>query len=260
MLKAVIKNAARKLGYEIVPRDWFEKHPISKDPFPDIDEATRQLFHSVQAITLSGIERVAALRQAVQYIIAHDIPGDIVECGIGKGGSMMAIAKTLLEKNSTDRALYLFDTFAGYPPPTAVDKDLRGGDASQLLQASLKCKETPNGWDFSTLETVQSVMKSSGYDPRKIVYAKGRVEETVPGQAPARIALLRLDTDWYESTYHELTHLFPRLSVGGVLLIDDYGHWQGARRAVDQYLSEKKARVLLSRVDYTARMCVKLDP
>ena len=78
-------------------------------------------------------------------------------------------------------------------------------------------------------------------------------------KAPAQISLLRLDTDWYESTYHELQHLYPRLSVGGVLIIDDYGHWQGARRAVDQYIEENRLKVLLNRIDYTGRICVKIE-
>ena len=88
----------------------------------------------------------------------------------------------------------------------------------------------------------------------------GRVEETIPEAAPERIAVLRLDTDWYESTRHELEHLYPRLAVGGVLIVDDYGHWQGARRAVDEYLAASGARLLLSRIDYTGRMAVKIDP
>jgi len=70
--------------------------------------------------------------------------------------------------------------------------------------------------------------------------------------------VLRLDTDWYESTYHELKHLFPRLSPGGVLIVDDYGSFQGARRATDQYLRESGARILLTRIDYTGRLGVKV--
>ena len=88
----------------------------------------------------------------------------------------------------------------------------------------------------------------------------GLVEDTVPSQAPEVIALLRLDTDWYKSTWHELEHLYPRLSVGGVLIIDDYGHWEGARRAVDEFIEAKGLRLFLSRIDYTGRLAIKLDP
>jgi hypothetical protein len=99
----------------------------------------------------------------------------------------------------------------------------------------------------------------TGYDREQVVFVRGRVEDTVPARAPQRISLLRLDTDWYGSTYHELVHLYPRLSRGGVLIIDDYGHWQGARRAVDRFLAEHRPRLLLHRIDYTGRIGVKLD-
>jgi hypothetical protein len=105
---------------------------------------------------------------------------------------------------------------------------------------------------------VQRAVRSTGYDPGKIHLIKGKVEDTVPGAAPTKIALLRLDTDWYESTRHELEHLFPRLSPGGVIIIDDYGHWQGARRATDEFLAQHNIPLLLNRIDYTARIGVKV--
>src|ERR1051325_10354963 len=86
---------------------------------------------------------------------------------------------------------------------------------------------------------------------------EGTVEETIPAQAPERIALLRLDTDWYESTRHELVHLYPRLVPGGVLIIDDYGHWEGARKAVDEYIAQNNLRLFLNRIDYAGRLAIK---
>ena len=100
-------------------------------------------------------------------------------------------------------------------------------------------------------------MALTGFPADRAVFVPGKVEETIPASAPERIALLRLDTDWYESTYHELVHLYPRLEAGGVLILDDYGHFEGARRAVDRYFDENGARPLLTRVDYTARVGVK---
>jgi hypothetical protein len=70
---------------------------------------------------------------------------------------------------------------------------------------------------------------------------------------------LRLDTDWYESTKHELVHQYPKLSVGGVLIIDDYGHWQGARQAVDEYFNDNRLPILLNRIDYTGRIAIKTE-
>jgi O-methyltransferase len=218
---------------------------------PDMDEATIRLFESVQPYTMTGIARVAALRQAVQYVAKNQIPGAIVECGVWKGGSMMAVAKTLLDCRAGDRELHLFDTFEGMTEPSDVDTDLGGVRASQWMEDSDKC--------CAGLDEVKRAMEITGYDPARIRYVKGKVEETIPSNAPERIALLRLDTDWYESTYHELVHLYPRLSVGGVLIIDDYGHWQGARQAVDQYIAEHNLKLLLNRIDYTARICVKIE-
>ena len=107
------------------------------------------------------------------------------------------------------------------------------------------------------MEQVKRNLGSTGYDMASIKFIKGKVEQTIPREAPAQISLLRLDTDWYESTRHELVHPFPRLSVGGVLIIDDYGHWQGCRRATDEYFAENNISILLNRIDYTGRIAVK---
>lgn len=225
---------------------------------PDFDAAAIALCNLVRPFTMTTNERVFALRQGVQYVVQHEIAGDIVECGVWKGGSMMAVALTLLELCATDRKLHLFDTFEGMTEPTDADCNIRGESASHLLGASTKADSWV--WAYSPLEEVRANLFRTGYDPRQINFVKGRVEDTLPACAPERIALLRLDTDWYESTFHELVHLYPRLSVGGVLIIDDYGHWTGARKAVDQYISQHKLKLLLNRIDYTGRICVKLEP
>ena len=111
--------------------------------------------------------------------------------------------------------------------------------------------------DVLNLDAVREVVLSSGYEQRLLHFVQGPVEETLPKTAPDRLALLRLDTDWYESTRHELVHLYPRLVDGGVLIVDDYGHWEGCRRAVDEYFAAEADPILLSRVDYTARIAIK---
>lgn len=117
---------------------------------------------------------------------------------------------------------------------------------------------TGEKWVYCSLEEVKTIVLGTDYDPAKVHFVKGKVEDTIPEQAPQQIALLRLDTDWYESTRHELIHLFPRLSRGGVIIIDDYGHWQGARTAVDEYIQENQLQLLLSRIDYTGRIGIKI--
>ena len=93
-----------------------------------------------------------------------------------------------------------------------------------------------------------------------IHFVQGKVEDTIPRQVPARIAVLRLDTDWYESTRHEFVHLYPRLSQWGVAIIDDYGHWQGARRATDEFIATLPHPLYLQRIDYTGRLAIKPTP
>jgi O-methyltransferase len=226
-------------------------YTIHRTPsWPDMDAQTIALFRSVRSFTMTSIERVYALRESVKYIIRHNVPGSIVECGVWKGGSMMAVAKTLLELE-TERDLYLFDTFEGMPPPTAVDVDLYGVQADVLL------KTNPMTPAIAPFEEVCRNMYSTGYNPARINLVRGKVEDTLPRAAPGEIALLRLDTDWYQSTLHELVHLYPRLIKGGILIIDDYGHFVGSKKAVDEYFQKNGIPIFLNRIDYTGRLAVK---
>lgn len=222
---------------------------------PDFDDETIAMIRRVQPYTMTSPERLFALRQSVQYLVRHNVPGAMVECGVWRGGSMMAVALTLLEMNAADRVLYLYDTYEGMSSPTDRDRTFEGVSAAAILGQS--DKSTHPVWAYSPIETVQRALLSTGYTQSLIQYVVGPVEQTLPAIVPDAIALLRLDTDWYESTYHELTHLYPRLCNGGVLIVDDYGHWEGCRLAVDQYLMENRLPLLLHRIDYTGRIGVK---
>ena len=100
-------------------------------------------------------------------------------------------------------------------------------------------------------------MLSTGYPKENIIFVKGMVEKTIPRTLPNQIALLRLDTDLYESTYHELLHLYPKVTSQGVVIIDDYGHFQGSQEATDKYFSEESREVLFHRIDYSCRVGIK---
>jgi O-methyltransferase len=231
------------------------RQPTERSSYPaDFAPEVTALCDAVQPYTMTGPERIFALRQAVLHVCRNRIPGAIVECGVWKGGSMMAAAKTLMECGER-RPLYLCDTFDGMPPPADGDRDMAGVPAAAAM--AREDKATSPIWAYGPLGEVQSNMRSTGYPPELVHFVIGRVEETLPQAAPDEIAILRLDTDWYESTRHELEHLYPRLSVGGILIIDDYGHWQGARKAVDEYFAGRSPAVFLNRVDYTCRLVVK---
>jgi O-methyltransferase len=223
----------------------------------DIGQDDAALMEDVRRYTMTGPERLHALVQAVRYIVAAEVPGDVVECGVWRGGSMMAVATQLLRCGPPTRRLWLYDTFEGMTAPTDVDVDIGGRQAWDLFDGKAPTGEEGSSWYAASLDDVRSNMERTGYPSGLVSYVAGPVERTLPGQAPDRIALLRLDTDWYTSTKVELATLFPRLAPGGILIIDDYGHWGGCRRAVDEYLREQEVTLLLNRIDYTGRIAVK---
>jgi hypothetical protein len=223
--------------------------------FPDVDRRVVDIFNRVKPYTMTSPERVFALCDAVRYVAAAGIEGAVVECGVWRGGSSMAAALRVRELGAADRDLCLFDTFEGMSAPTEHDRRAGGPAAADLLAASGKDAKV---WAYSPLDEVRANLQSTGYPVERIRFVQGKVEDTIPEHAPDKIAILRLDTDWYESTRHELEHLFPRLAVGGVLIIDDYGAWEGARRAVDEFIDAQKVRILLNRIDETGRVGVKL--
>jgi hypothetical protein len=206
---------------------------------------------------MTSPERIDGLIRAVRYVVGHDVAGAFVECGVWRGGSIMAAALMVQALGRSDRDLYLFDTFEGMPEPGKPDRT-REGDSAAVEFTKLRSAES-NGsdWCRASLEEVRANLGSTKYPADRVHLVMGKVEETIPSSAPPRIAILRLDTDWYESTLHELEHLFPRLVSGGVLIIDDYGWWLGARRAVDEYFARSRERILLSRIDESGLIGVK---
>ncbi len=243
-----VKSIARKLGYDIsrhVPRD-FESSALT-------------VVNRVRPYTMTSNARIYSVYKSVEYLVKHQVPGAIVECGVWRGGSSMAAALTLMEHEDSSRELFLFDTYEGMSAPTEKDISRTGESAQGKWESSQK--DTVNEWCYASLEDVTANIASTGYPMNKVHLIKGMVEDTIPTQWPqGDIALLRLDTDWYESTKHELEHLFPRLVVGGVLIIDDYGDWQGARDAVDEYMAKHNLKMLLNRVDGTGRVAIKQEP
>ena len=246
-IKVLVRRAARSLGIDLVP--YFE-YP------PEIGLVEREVIESCRLFTMTDTPRLVGLVQAIQYVVSAQVPGAIVECGVWRGGSMMVAARTLVGLGCGDRDLYLYDTFAGMPAPTDRDRSFRGEDARHLFAQQVQ-QSGGSDWCFSGLEEVQRNLASTGYSPERLHFVEGRVEDTIPARVPERIALLRLDTDWYESTRHEFEHLYPRLVPGGVLILDDYGHWQGARQATDEYFQALGVRPLLTCLGYTGRIAIK---
>jgi O-methyltransferase len=247
-VKLAITRALEKRGVLLVRRGPFADYVLARPGSRLLEQifgaGPAGIYERVAEETMCPAPVITSLVEAVRYVCAERIPGAIVECGVWRGGSMMAAALAL-EQESERRELWLYDTFEGFTAPGEHDR-------WALL-------EEPVGQDMTgkasvTLEVVQRNMASTGYPGALVRYVKGSVSDTIPGQMPEEIALLRLDTDFYDSTAHELEHLYPRLATRGVLIIDDYGHLLGARRAVDEYL---QGRLLLVPVEHSCRIAVK---
>jgi hypothetical protein len=217
------------------------------------------LYERCKPFTMTSVERLYSLYKCIQYVVAAGIPGDIAECGVWRGGSCMLAAHALLEFGGADRRILMFDTFEGHPRPDPErDVDLWNNHAFDDWRLHTK-DGTVKGWGLASLEEVRSNLGSTGYPSDKLIFIKGMLEATVHENVPERLAVLRLDTDWYESTRAALTHLYPALAPGGVLIVDDYGHYKGQRQAVDEYFRACGARLLFHRIDYSCRVAVKRD-
>ncbi len=255
IFNTVIRPAIRKLG---VPVGWYRCRKRDEEPIPpDFDELTVRVFEAVKDFTMTSPKRVSALVQAVRFVVENKIEGAIVECGVWRGGSTMAVALTLKALGDEAREIYLHDTFAGMSASTDEDIDI-GGASAQPKFDKRKTSEDSSNYCLSPLDETRENVFSTGYPNDKFHFVEGKVEDTIPATIPSgRIALLRLDTDWYESTKHELDHLFPLPAGEGPIIIDDYGHWQGAKKTVDKYFAENNLRIFLSRIDYTGRIGIK---
>jgi O-methyltransferase len=253
-LKSILGLAAKRVassaGYRLLPK-------IPKD----LGDETRHLIETVQPFTMTSPERIAALCSSIDYVVDNDIPGSIVECGVWRGGSMMAAALRLIRNGDEARDLYLYDTFSGLTAPSEHDRRAADGQSAQAILAERDPSQPGNIWCIAGLADVQANLARTNYPAEKCHYVEGPVEETIPSRGPlGPIAILRLDTDWYQSTLHELNHLYAQIVPGGVLIIDDYGFWEGARKAVDEFLGAIGPKPLLARIDDTGRLAVKPGP
>lgn len=242
-------KAMRKLLAPKGMRELPPKYPQDFGPF------TRKLWDQVDPYTMTSQARVANLEYATRYLARHKIDGDFVECGVGAGGSMMAAALTLLDEGINDRRFLLYDTYAGMARPTEKDISVFGKPATRKWE-----KKTVDGncnWHNYPLEDVQANLATTRYPMENIRFIKGLVQDTLPDNDSASIAMLRLDTNLYESTLAECKYLMPKLQSGGVLIIDDYYRWIGQKDAVDEYLAEHEIPMLLVRIDDHAAMGIK---
>lgn len=195
-------------------------------------------------------DRLDSMATAVRRIDRDGIPGDIVECGVWRGGNII-LARIL----SPIRHCWLYDTFTGMTKP-----DIDDGPKAQARWNYHKAEKRP--WCRADRQELIDAMEATDtYDENRCHIIEGDVANTlkIGANLPEEIALLRLDTDWYASTIMELKVLFPKLAIGGILIVDDYGHWQGSRRAVDEYFADRRATWgTIAKIDYAAIMLTRM--
>ena len=209
------------------------------------------------ALSMVSVDRLWAVMQATKYIVKNNLKGDLVECGVWKGGCSLAMAMVLKDLK-VNKKIFLFDTFMGMTEPTDYDKTCDDVSAKKKFEESQTSSQ--NKWCYASIEDVKEEFRKLNLE-NNVVFIKGDVLDTLNNEEniPNRISLLRLDTDWYESTKHEMRILFPRLQKNGILLIDDYGHWQGTRKAIEEYFSENSQynNYLIWKTDFTGRGLIK---
>jgi hypothetical protein len=225
--------------------------------FTDIDNPEFWEFYAiVKEYTMVSIPNLYSLYNSALYVVKNGIEGDFVECGVWRGGCSMMVALVFQKYGVTDRKIYMYDTFEGMPPPTDQDLDFNQSSAKGYLEKKMN-KDVNFKWCFADVDDVTRNINLTNYPLDNFILIQGKVEDTLNENLPKnKLAILRLDTDWYESTKTELVHLYPNITNRGVIIIDDYGHWQGARKAVDEYIQQHGINLLLNRVDYTCRLAI----
>src|ERR1700730_980826 len=159
---------------------------VNSEPsgFPGIEPWVAQIIERVRSFIMTSGERISALGHAVRYVAKYKIPGDIVECGVWRGGSMMAAALTLEAEEDLCRTLHLFDAFAGMPPPSEVDRAIQSGRSAAFLLE--EADSSSDLWALAPIDAVRVNLESTNYPADRIRLIRGRVEDTVPGRLPRR--------------------------------------------------------------------------
>lgn len=248
----VIDRTARRFGLQV------SRVSSSQERLPvEASASDAAVISGLRPYTMTSAERLWSLLNAVRYVVSEGIPGDFVECGVWRGGSVMAMAGELQRLGVTDRRIWLYDTFAGMTAPTAEDVEAGTGVTATQMLAETPVGDGNNVWCVAGRADVEANVRSTGYPFENFVFVEGDAAQTLRSQAPSSVALLRIDTDWYASTRAGLEELYPRLAPGGVCILDDYGHWQGARQAVDEYFDSQGHRPFMHPIDYSGRVFLK---
>jgi hypothetical protein len=248
----LIRPGLAAFGYRLA-ETRFDRPPgeLSMDELSVINQVHKQI------LTHSSKQRLYATALAVDYVNRAGLKGAFVECGIWKGGNAI-VAKKVADSRGDLREFFLYDTFSGHLPPGSKDVSLEdGSSASEKYESIVKAS---GSWAAVSVQEVKKYFGNLNVSTENVRFIEGDMMSTLrdPKLVPASISVLRLDTDWYEPTKLQLEELWPKLEIGGVLLLDDYGHWAGSKAAVDEYFAANGINVLLTFSDWSGRAAIKM--
>lgn len=255
-LKRLVQSGLNSFGYELVRHKSHREFVFPLEACPEDLDLLRYVIDN--HLSMVSPEGLWSTLSAVKYVCENEIPGDFVECGVWRGGNAI-IAAEIFRRYESQKKVYLFDTFSGMSEPTSEDRGLADSQPAmaQYLESD---KGTHNEWCYAPIGEVRRHFTDKNLLTRNVVFVEGDVEMTLQNSKnlPSQIALLRLDTDWYGSTKLELEVLFPKVSVGGCLIVDDYGFWSGSKKATDEYFSNQKVTPLFHVTDGSRRIAIRV--
>ena len=234
-------------GFELIRKK--KEKTIYPAEFTELD---MKVINQVKLNNLSMVPDIGLFTTllAIKHVSTSAVEGDFVECGVWRGGCSIIAAKTFDSYGNVPRTLYLFDTFKGMTKPSNNDFAISSGILAEDQHAQNQ-RNSYNKWSYASLNDVQENFNKLGPFRCNVKFIEGDVLLTLKNESklPSRISVLRLDTDWYESTKLELEVFYPRLSVGGILIIDDYGYWSGSKKACDEYFASLSHPPYLQLID-----------
>jgi O-methyltransferase len=235
---------------ELVPVGWDRLHrPVFK--IGKLMLVRRRLFDQrkrdlgldwpADALTMIGMQRLTSLQRSVETVLAEEVSGDLVECGVWRGGASILMRAVLAAYGDQTRRVWLADSFAGVPPPDAKNYTADKGDRLHLAAPILAVSE----------KDVRASFQRYGLLDEQVRFLSGWFKDTLHDAPIDRIAVLRLDGDLYESTIQALDALYSRLSPGGFCIIDDYHAIDGCRQAVTDYREKHGVSAEIIEIDGT---------
>ena len=260
----IIRKIAKNVLPHFIVKRFITPPPSTKHIYPvELTEDEKKIIDYIvdNNLTMASRERLFATLMSCKYVLENNLDGDFVECGVWRGGNSI-IAAWMFKLYNSNNKVYLYDTFQGMTPPTEKDIELNGDKTTneRLVTEELNKSESwsQNIWCYASLDDVRNNFSKIGLLSANVEFIQGDVLQTLNQTIPDKISVLRLDTDWYESTKKEMDVLYKRIVPKGVFMVDDYGHWGGSKKAVDEYFEKNSNRPFLHYIDYTGRLGLKI--